>query len=485
MFLENPFNFLGDVEDILDSPTEEVLEFSTEEIPVVEDAGDYLKNYLREISAQALLDRDQEFWAGLKILAGKLLKDTGKNQEDLLKNKYDSLFAVFKIALDAWRTIVRTGLQLPDLGDILSESFALKNVPFLDGESCIRAWIYDNRLNENEKSKLVARNAIQIMACILILPEEVIAWISICVYRNPSIFPEENGFRNIFPLEKNFDYWDPEKIFDQAIKARDILIHSNLRLVISIAKRYQGRNVPFPDLIQEGNLGLIKGVGKFDPSMGYKFSTYATWWIKQGISRYIADHSRLVRLPVHLFEKITKILRIRDNLIQSLNRLPTLEEIAIETEFISEKEMRKIVECKEKNMSFPINIQINLNRAIKKVQELLLLSNEPVSLDNFLGREESTTLVDYISDSSMDDLFDAASAKIMEEKMQVAMECLTSREAEILGYRFGINYEREHTLEEVGNFYNITRERVRQIEAKAIRKMQDPRRKWILDGLLD
>ena len=268
------------------------------------------------------------------------------------------------------------------------------------------------------------------------------------------MYLKEIGKVPLLSADDEIDLAKRMELGDQEAKKR--LAEANLRLVVSIAKRYVGRGMLFLDLIQEGNLGLIKAVEKFDYRKGYKFSTYATWWIRQAITRAIADQARTIRIPVHMVETINKLIRVSRQLLQELGREPAPEEIAEE-------------------MGMPVD----------RVREILKISQEPVSLETPIGEEEDSHLGDFIQDDNVPVPADAAAFTLLKEQLVEVLGTLTEREQKVLRLRFGLDDGRARTLEEVGKEFNVTRERIRQIEAKALRKLRHPSRSRKLKDYLD
>ena len=303
-------------------------------------------------------------------------------------------------------------------------------------------------LDDDDEVKLEEEDEVDIEKIDLSVPE------GISIEDPVRMYLKEIGKVNLLTAEQEIQLAQRMEKGDEEAKKK--LAEANLRLVVSIAKRYVGRGMLFLDLIQEGNLGLIKAVEKFDYRKGYKFSTYATWWIRQAITRAIADQARTIRIPVHMVETINKLIRVSRQLLQELGREPTPEEIA-----------------KEMDMS------------VERVREILKISQEPVSLETPIGEEEDSHLGDFIQDDNVPVPADAAAFTLLKEQLVEVLGTLTEREQKVLRLRFGLDDGRARTLEEVGQEFNVTRERIRQIEAKALRKLRHPSRSKKLKDFLD
>jgi RNA polymerase primary sigma factor len=302
---------------------------------------------------------------------------------------------------------------------------------------------------------------------------------------DPTIPPE-------VPLEKRSG-----QLVEQSVDARKRLTEANLRLVVSIAKKYIGRGMSFLDLIQEGNIGLIRAVEKFDYEKGFKFSTYATWWIRQAITRAIADQARTIRIPVHMVETINRLIRVQRTLLQELGREPNIEEVARRMsrdeivrelrEKISTENQRKGIPPREPTEEEVDEREATGPQAVspEKVREIMKVSQEPVSLETPIGEEEDSHLGDFIPDLASVAPADAASHQLLKEQVEGVLDSLTPRERRVLQLRFGLEDGRSRTLEEVGRDFNVTRERIRQIEAKALRKLRHPSRSRKLKDYLE
>jgi RNA polymerase primary sigma factor len=320
----------------------------------------------------------------------------------------------------------------------------------------------------------MVRKAYSVFISMYLLPEDYAAWLMKYVAKKASLPTPTTLYRNL--PDENLLAAEVKAVQQRSEEANHAIIRANLRLVVSVAKRYLGRGISFLDLIQEGNMGLLRAVHKFDPRRGFKFSTYATWWIRQSINRSIAEQARTIRIPVHLFESITRILRAQRHLTQELGRDPTNEELALEIGYLPATEVQAILKAQASGTQVPALVQRHWEYATQKVGRILRSAEEPVSLEGPVGDEDSSSLGDFIEDEDALEPMDAAAREMLREQVQHALTALSERERQVLELRFGLLDGKDHTLEEVSRYFNVTRERIRQIEAKALRKLRHPTR---------
>lgn len=469
----------SDLTELLTSETLEGLEVPPGSGEISEDP---VRLYLKEIGQIHLLDADSEFHLSARIAAIRLmdvLGVRGVKSGDQKRPVRELYLDILEEIITDWNRLREDAHRLnsddvPDIALILAEAQSLRQAWQQNEHSYLRKQFDNGFWGKDTSWDGLVRNAFNLYLCLYILPKSTAQRLQEYLKKTGEVPPLEE-FSQWLPSDEELTE-DYEGIQRRAEDSNQTLIRANLRLVVSIAKRYLGRGISFLDLIQEGNLGLLRAVTKFDPTRGFKFSTYATWWIRQSISRYIAEQARTIRIPVHLFESITRLLRVQRTLVQKLGREPTNEELALEGGFLSEADTAAIREAQAQGKPLDPAIQHRWIWMASKVQKILQSAEEPVSLERPVGDEDSSQLGDFIEDDEALEPMDAAAREMLREQVQSALSVLSERERQVLELRFGLTDGKDHTLEEVSRYFNVTRERIRQIEAKALRKLRHPTR---------
>ena len=496
---------------IQDEELEEIIQDDSTELLndprlVTEISEDPVRLYLKEIGDIDLLDPDREFWLSTRLEAAKRLdllgqqiarrgKSTPEPERTVVDRKLmidEALYAhglsitpkrslyhaLYDDMITSWQRLVedtaRLGYSCPDLNLILAEARMLRVTWQSDSPSFLRAYLDNGLWGHDHLWDGVARNAFAVFLYLYVLPDSVLDYQSSYILENRTLPPVQD-FMNHLPADKVLQA-ELDQVLLRTTEARQSIIRANLRLVVSVAKRYIGRGSSFLDLIQEGNIGLLRAVAKYDPTRGYKFSTYATWWIRQSISRSIADQARTIRIPVHIFESINQLLRVQRRLIQRLGREPTSEDIALEAGYLEPPDAQAILLSQAESRPLDDDVRRRWNRAAAKVDRIMRAMEEPMSLDSPVGVEDNSQLGDFIEDEEALEPMDAAAREMLHESIKNALAVLSERERQVLELRFGLVDGTDHTLEEVGQYFNVTRERIRQIEAKALRKLRHPTR---------
>ena len=422
------------------------------------------------------LNRQEEDTTGALDLHGHLSHETGEDPVRLYLREIgqvkllgaDSEFRLATLIEDT----ERLEHDLPNLPLLLAEAQSLHSGWEFDSPSYLRAYLDNGQWGSNHLWDNLARHAYSVFLSMYLLPFKYAEWLLPHLRAHPGFPSQRTLYRNLLPDEELQGEMDAA--CSRARDGQQALVRANLRLVVSVAKRYLGRGIPLLDLIQEGNMGLLRAIGKFDPRRGFKFSTYATWWIRQSINRSIAEQARTIRIPVHLFESISRILRAQRHLTQVLGREPTNEDIALEVGYLSAVDVQSILRAHAENTPVSPELQRKLETATQKVNRALRSAEETISLEGPVGDDESSALGDFIEDEDAPSPMDAAAREMLREQIVHALASLSDRERDVLELRFGLKDGREHTLEEVSRFFDVTRERVRQIEAKALRKLRHP-----------
>ncbi|TKJ28567.1 MAG: RNA polymerase subunit sigma-70 [Chloroflexi bacterium B3_Chlor] len=472
------------------------------------DGSDPVRMYLKEIGHVSLLSPSDEKWHSMKMMGPRYLEGLRRqaNGESEEEAWLDIVTKVHKLLTANWKGITELAGQLGvptlDLAELADEIEAISQ-PVLQAtqESYLGAYfssIGEEDFSETDELALVLESSERetgsdqegLLATEWDMLTRKIHDLCLDLYLLPSGLRDLIGShfrkrgripttRKYLPVARESESIVVDRFRTVDVLAtfsRKVLIVANLRLVVSVAKQFMGRGISFLDIIQEGNIGLLRAVEKFDYRRGFKFSTYATWWIRQGIGRAIADQGRTIRIPIHVVEDINRVLRASRYLTQELGREPSADEIALEIEgLLSEEEKQGIEEAQSNNEPLDSILQRRWRRAAAKVRRIVRISQEPMSLEMPIGTGEDSSLADFIEDESIPGPIDTASQELLREQMRDLLDSLSPRERGVLELRFGLKDGESRTLEEVGRIFGVTRERVRQIEAKALRKLRHPK----------
>ena len=451
--------------------------------------ADPVAMYLKEIGQAELLKVDQEFWLSTCVTAANwllALQSLGIDGLSPAPNGRELLLQVWAEIATTWRQVHADcqRLQQPpaDFRCVVLEAQVLRNSWEMDSPSFLRNWLDNDRWGKDTEWTAVATDALHVFTALYLLPEVT----QMALAERAKIVktvPRKSTVAQWIPAEKaiqaSFDW-----VQQRGAEATRALVRSNLRLVVSVAKSYIGRGMSFLDLIQEGNMGLLRSVSKFDPARSYKFSTYATWWIRQAISRAVADHGRTIRIPVHMIETISRVARAQHELVQQNAREPTNEEIALHMCILAPEDQTAIQKFRADGRPMDADLQRKLRRAGERVSNIIRLQQEPMSLEVLVGGDAGTSLGDFVEDELVPGPVAAADSKLLRQYMRDALQALSERERKVLELRYGLVDGRDHTLAEVGARFNVTRERIRQIESRALRKLRNPARSRVLRDYL-
>ncbi len=452
-------------------------------------SADPVRMYLKEISQVELLHVDQEFWLSTCVAAANwllALQSLGVEGLSPAPNGRELLLQVWDEIATTWRQMCsdcqRMKQRIVDFRGVVLEAHCLRQSWEMNEPSFLRQWLNNDRWGNDTEWTALATDALHVFTALYLLP--AVTQVALADRANNlKTVPRKSTVAEWIPseddIQASFDW-----VQQRGTKATSTLVRANLRLVVSVAKGYTGRGISFLDLIQEGNLGLLRAVGKFDPARSYRFSTYATWWIRQAVSRAAMDHGRTIRIPVHMIETMSRAARARRELVQQNAREPTDEEIALQMGMLASEDQAAIERAYSDARPLAADLERKLRRAAARVSEISRLGQETISLEVPVGADSGSFLGDFIEDELVPGPVAAADSNMLREYMRDALEGLNQRERTVLELRYGLVDGREYTLAEVGERFSVTRERIRQIESKALRKLRNPARSRTLRDYL-
>jgi len=415
---------------------------------ILSSANDPVRLYLLEIGRIELLNADHEFWLAARLKAQNFVKKLKVQAAQSDKEILEALMLevcnqITSICEELQKRVQKEKILLPDYVQCLSEAQKLRQTWQIDEPSYLRNFLDEAYWQKNDKKKDAVEKIFKVFLCFYLLPPSLADVLLLELQKKPEMVGL-SFFKINLPglqaIESNLN--DIEQLSNDANHA---LTRANLRLVVSVAKRYMNRGISFLDLIQEGNIGLLRAVDKFDPTLGFKFSTYATWWIRQSISRYIAENARTIRIPVHMYESISRVVRIQRELTQELGREPTTEEIALHTDFLEPEIIEAIQQARIENEPLNPDLEYAWEEAADKVTNILKVSEEPISLERPVGDEDNSTLGDFIEDMEATVPMDAAARELLRDQIRASLSALTERERQVLELRFGLVDGKDHT----------------------------------------